>query len=102
MSRNKLFEGYTKYGFQINTAYQIGGGVTLAICSAVVQAVDIDKGHDVAQQYTTGLWCTAGIAGIGLLVAVFGLKNDFSASSQESDSASSQTEDLTGGNLFHV
>jgi sulfite exporter TauE/SafE len=67
---------------KINTAYQIGGGVSLAICSAVVQAVDIDKGHDVAQQYTTGLWCTAAISGVGLIIAVFFLKSDTSATTR--------------------
>ncbi|KAF3392977.1 hypothetical protein DPV78_010154 [Talaromyces pinophilus] len=49
-------------GGMINTAYQIGVGVSLAIPSAVVQGVNIKKGHNVAQQYTTSLWCTSGIA----------------------------------------
>ncbi|OKL60184.1 hypothetical protein UA08_04926 [Talaromyces atroroseus] len=78
-------------GGMINTAYQIGGGVTLAICSAVVQEVDIDKGHDLAQQYTTGLWCTAGVSGVGLLVAVFFLKNDHSASASAREGKPSNT-----------
>ncbi|QKX56319.1 uncharacterized protein TRUGW13939_03420 [Talaromyces rugulosus] len=81
-------------GGMINTAYQIGGGVSLAICSAVVQAVDIDKGHDVAQQYTTGLWCTAGISGVGLIVAVFFLKSDRSVFTRGEENIDVQTEIL--------
>lgn len=73
---------------QINTAYQIGGGVSLAICSAVVQEVAINRGHGVAQQYTIGLWCTSGIAGMGLIFAVFFLKNDHSGSMKNSPEAS--------------
>jgi hypothetical protein len=53
-----------------------------------VQGVDINKGHGVAQQYTTGLWCTSGIAGIGLIFAVFFLKNDHSASVKSSSETS--------------
>lgn len=82
------------FAWQINTAYQIGGGVSLAICSAVVQAVDIDKGHDVTQQYTTGLWCTAGISGVGLIVAVFFLKSDRSVSTRREENTDVQTEFL--------
>jgi hypothetical protein len=56
-----------------------------------VQVVDIDKGHDVAQQYKTGLWCTAGVSGVGLLVAVFFLKNDHSASASAREGNASDT-----------
>lgn len=68
--------------------------MSLAICSAVVQAVDIDKGHDVAQQYTTGLWCTAGISGIGLIVAVLFLKSDRSISTRAEEKTDVQREIL--------
>lgn len=55
----------------LNTAFQIGSGVALAISAAVTDAVDIQKGHSVAQQYSTGLWCSTGLAGLGLLIAFF-------------------------------
>ncbi|RAL06199.1 MFS transporter [Aspergillus ibericus CBS 121593] len=57
-------------GGMLNTAFQIGSGVALAISAAVTEAVDIKKGHDLAQQYATGLWCSAGLAGLGLIIAV--------------------------------
>jgi hypothetical protein len=53
-----------------------------------VQGVDINEGHGDAQQYTTGLWCTSVIAGIGLIFAVFFLKNDYSASTKNSSDTS--------------
>jgi hypothetical protein len=55
---------------QLNTAFQIGSGVALAISAAVTEAVDIQKGHSLAQQYSTGLWCSAGLAGLGLVIAM--------------------------------
>lgn len=66
----------------------------MAICSAVVQAVDIDKGHGLAQQYSTGLWVTSCISGVGLLVAVFWLKNDHSASALGDGSSDAKNEVL--------
>lgn len=62
-------------GGMINTAFQIGSGVGLALSSAVVQAVDTSKGHSELTQYETGLWCVVGMAGVGLLASVFGLKD---------------------------
>lgn len=62
-------------GGMINTAFQIGSGVGLALSSAVVTAVDTNKGHSELQQYETGLWCVVGMAGVGLLASVFGLKD---------------------------
>ncbi|KAI9930774.1 hypothetical protein ASPWEDRAFT_107167 [Aspergillus wentii DTO 134E9] len=62
-------------GGMLNTAFQIGSGVALAISAAVTEAVDVKKGHDLSQQYATGLWCSAGLAGLGLLVSLFGVKN---------------------------
>ncbi|POS80623.1 major facilitator superfamily transporter [Diaporthe helianthi] len=62
-------------GGMINTAFQIGSGVGLALASAVVQAVDTAKGHSALLQYRTGLWCCVGLAGIGLVASVFGVKD---------------------------
>ncbi|KAL1644489.1 hypothetical protein SLS58_004403 [Diplodia intermedia] len=62
-------------GGMINTAFQIGSGVGLALASAVVQAVDTSKGHGPMQQYATGLWCCVGLAGIGMIASTFGVKN---------------------------
>lgn len=62
-------------GGMINTAFQIGSGVGLALASAVVQAVDTAKGHSALLQYKTGLWCCVGLAGIGLVASVFGVKD---------------------------
>ncbi|KAI9929470.1 hypothetical protein ASPWEDRAFT_28673 [Aspergillus wentii DTO 134E9] len=58
-------------GGMLNTAFQIGSGVALAISAAVTETVDIKKGHGIAQQYSTGLWCSAGLAGLGLVIALF-------------------------------
>lgn len=55
-------------GGMINTAFQIGSGVGLALASAVVQAVDVDKGHGLVKQYSTGLWFCVGFAGVGFVV----------------------------------
>ncbi|KAK6074612.1 MFS transporter [Seiridium cupressi] len=62
-------------GGMINTAFQIGSGVALALSSAVVQAVDTSKGHGKLQQYGTGLWCCVGLAIIGMVACTFGVKN---------------------------
>lgn len=62
-------------GGMINTAFQIGSGVALAVASAVVTAVDINKGHGPARQYSTGMWCCVGLAGFGTVASVFGVKN---------------------------
>lgn len=62
-------------GGMINTAFQIGSGVALAISSAVTQSVDASKGHSQVQEYTTGLWCTAGLAGVGFLFSLVGVRH---------------------------
>lgn len=62
-------------GGMINTAFQIGSGVGLALSSAVVQAVDVNKGHSELRQYETGLWCVVGLAGVGVLASLFGVKD---------------------------
>ncbi|TDZ61132.1 Drug resistance protein [Colletotrichum trifolii] len=62
-------------GGMINTAFQIGSGVGLALASAIVQAVDTKKGHPIVQQYGTGLWCCVGLAGVGVVATTFGVKN---------------------------
>ena len=51
-------------GGMLNTAFQIGSGVALAISAATTEAVDIKKGHDLDRQYSTGLWCSTGLAGL--------------------------------------
>ncbi|THW60071.1 hypothetical protein D6D20_06051 [Aureobasidium pullulans] len=61
-------------GGLVNTAFQIGSGVSLALAAAVVDAVDIKKGHDEATQYQTGLYCCIGLSGLGLVVSAFGLR----------------------------
>lgn len=58
----------------INTAYQIGSGVALALSTAVVQAVDVKKGHPLLTQYETGLWCCVGFGALSLISAI-GIKN---------------------------
>ncbi|KAF2140110.1 uncharacterized protein K452DRAFT_327555 [Aplosporella prunicola CBS 121167] len=62
-------------GGMINTAFQIGSGVGLALASAVVQAVDTNKGKGPIDQYGTGLWCCVGFAVVGLVASTFGVKN---------------------------
>ncbi|KAF2090687.1 major facilitator superfamily transporter [Saccharata proteae CBS 121410] len=62
-------------GGMINTAFQIGSGVGLALASAVVQAVDTNKGHGLLDQYGTGLWCCCGLAGIGVVASAIGVKS---------------------------
>ncbi|WDK17261.1 major facilitator superfamily transporter [Colletotrichum graminicola] len=62
-------------GGMINTAFQIGSGVGLALASAIVQAVDISKGHSQLQQFNTGLWCCVGLASVGVVASTFGVKN---------------------------
>ncbi|CAL5866818.1 uncharacterized protein PFLUO_LOCUS1029 [Penicillium psychrofluorescens] len=61
-------------GGMLNTAFQIGSGVALAISAAVTEAVDISKGQSLARQYSTGLWCSAGLAAVGLVVSVFAVR----------------------------
>jgi predicted MFS family arabinose efflux permease len=62
-------------GGMVNTAFQIGSGVGLALSSAVVQAVDVKKGHGELKQYETGLWCCVGLAAVGLVASVVGVKS---------------------------
>ena len=71
-------------GGMVNTAFQIGSGVALALSSAIVQAVQ--KGHTTnsnsasAQlsskilQYSTGFWCCVGLAGLGLGASALGVR----------------------------
>lgn len=62
-------------GGMINTAFQIGSGVGLALTSAIVTAVDVNRGHPIIRQYRTGLWCCVGFAGIGFVASAFGVKS---------------------------
>ncbi|KAJ5684596.1 permease of the major facilitator superfamily [Penicillium maclennaniae] len=61
-------------GGMLNTAFQIGSGVALAISAATTEVVDIKKGHDLDQQYSTGLWCSTGLAGLGLIIGCFAVR----------------------------
>lgn len=62
-------------GGLVNTAFQIGSGVSLALAAAVVDAVDIKKDHNKAKQYQTGLFCCIGLALVGLLVSMAGMRS---------------------------
>lgn len=62
-------------GGMINTAFQIGSGVGLALSSAIIQAVDTNKGHSELRQYETGLWCCVGFAGVGVMASILGVKD---------------------------
>ncbi|KAJ8066242.1 hypothetical protein OCU04_005325 [Sclerotinia nivalis] len=62
-------------GGMINTAFQIGSGVGLALSSAVVQAVDTREGKDSLEQYCTGLWFCVAFGGVGLVASVVGVRN---------------------------
>ncbi|KAL2009428.1 hypothetical protein VTN00DRAFT_5235 [Thermoascus crustaceus] len=42
-------------GGMINTAFQLGSGVALALTAAIVKAVDIKNHHGIMKQYSTGL-----------------------------------------------
>lgn len=53
----------------INTAFQIGSGVALALSTAIVQAIDVKKGHSLMKQYETGLWCCVGFGALSLVSA---------------------------------
>ncbi|KAJ5587705.1 permease of the major facilitator superfamily [Penicillium hispanicum] len=61
-------------GGMLNTAFQIGSGVALAISAATTEAVDIKKGHGLAEQYSTGLWCSTGMAGLGLVIGLIAVR----------------------------
>ncbi|KAI4722620.1 hypothetical protein E4T48_01211 [Aureobasidium sp. EXF-10727] len=61
-------------GGLVNTAFQIGSGVSLALAAAAVDAVDVKKGHDASKQYQTGLYCCVGLSGLGLVVSAVGLR----------------------------
>lgn len=59
---------------QLNTAFQIGSGFALAISAAVTTEVDMKQNHGLSQQYSTGLWCSAGLAGLGLIIALIAVR----------------------------
>ena len=70
-------------GGMINTAFQIGSGMGLALSTTVVQEVDVKKGHSEMKQYETGLWFVVGLCGVGFLASLFGVKNVGKASKGE-------------------
>jgi hypothetical protein len=49
-------------------------GVALAISAPITEAVDLKKGHGIAQQYSTGLWCSSELAGIGLIIGLVAVR----------------------------
>lgn len=61
-------------GGMIQSAFQIGGGVGLAITSAIVQSTETKKGHSLLEQYRTGMWCCVALSGVGLVVTLFGVR----------------------------
>ncbi|KAI9648357.1 hypothetical protein NHQ30_002990 [Ciborinia camelliae] len=62
-------------GGMINTAFQIGSGVGLALSSAIVQAVDTNHGKGSIEQYSTGLWFCVAFGGVGFVASAFGVRN---------------------------
>ncbi|KAA8575070.1 hypothetical protein MFRU_002g03150 [Monilinia fructicola] len=62
-------------GGMINTAFQIGSGVGLALSSAVVQAVDTNQGKGIIEQYCTGLWFCVAFGGVGFVASAVGVRN---------------------------
>lgn len=61
-------------GGLVNTAFQIGSGVSLALAAAIVNAVDIRKEHTKSRQYQTGLFCCVGLTLLGLIVSLGGMR----------------------------
>ncbi|KAJ3148085.1 hypothetical protein HDU89_004931 [Geranomyces variabilis] len=59
-------------GGLLNTAFQLGGGVGLAIATAVATAVNAPdaQGHDLMKGFHAGLWTATGMVGLGLVVAI--------------------------------
>ncbi|KAJ3171292.1 hypothetical protein HDU87_008398 [Geranomyces variabilis] len=59
-------------GGLLNTAFQLGGGVGLAIATAVATAVNSPdaRGHDLMKGFHAGLWTATGMVGLGLVVAI--------------------------------
>lgn len=64
-------------GGMVHTAFQIGGGLGLAVTSAVVQSLDTNRGHGLLQQYKTGMWCSMAIAGLGMVITVLGVRGTY-------------------------
>jgi hypothetical protein len=62
-------------GGMVDTAFQIGSGVGLALSSAVVKAVAVKKEHGELKQHETGLWCCVGLAGVGFAASAVGLES---------------------------
>lgn len=62
-------------GGMVNTAFQLGSGVGLALATAVVQATEVNKGRGLLAQYKVGTWCCVGMAALGLLISAVGVRN---------------------------
>lgn len=60
---------------EVNTAFQIGSGVGLVLSSAVVDAVTVKGGREELKQCETGLWCCVGLASVGFVASVVGVKS---------------------------
>ncbi|KAI8916598.1 major facilitator superfamily-domain-containing protein [Powellomyces hirtus] len=74
-------------GGLLNTAFQIGGGLGLAITTAVSTTFNspTDKGEDLLQGYHAGLWTATAMVGLALVIAIFFIKNVDMSSKQETE-----------------
>jgi hypothetical protein len=62
-------------GGMVNTAFSDRFGVGLALSSAVVQVVDVEKGYGELKQCETKLWCCVGLAAVGFVASAVGVKS---------------------------
>lgn len=62
-----------------NTSFQLGSGVGVAVASAVAQAVlrkakDPESIPSVLQSYQAAMWTCSGLAGVGIVLSLVGVK----------------------------
>lgn len=62
-------------GGMVNTAFQLGGGVGLAVVSSIVQSTQTNKGRSLTKQYTTGMWICMALAGLATAIIVLGVRS---------------------------
>lgn len=64
-------------GGLLNTGFQIGGGLGLAITTAVATSVNKPgtTGHDLMKGYHAGLWAATGIIVFALIIAIAFVRN---------------------------